>query len=291
VAETADEVDVSSAEDEETTEPEAPSITELLVQLGRDVSILVFLESQLAASRNLPEVRRTSRDIAGALVAVLAFLTAFAFANVAAFGGLRAADVSAWVAALILCVAWLVLGAAVTLALMVRAGHVTGWRWWRVFRAGPEESLEDLEQARANAEQTVRDTLGRLAPAVTIEIASASVSVAGDMAGDAVDAGSDILETSDRIVEAIADDLPGGSVVNQVWDVVLAPGRFGVKAATTVFRRGDVPSAEPGGADDRGAGTDDRGAATDDRGAGTDDGGAGRDDGGAGRDDGRAGLR
>lgn len=244
MTETTDEVATSSAEDEEATEPEAPSITELFVQLGRDVSILAFLESQLAASRHLPEVRRASRDIAGALIAALAFLTAFAFANVAAFGALRAANVSGWVAALILCVAWLALGAALTLALMVRAGHVTGWKWWRVFRAGPEESLGDLEEARANAEQAVRGTLGQLAPAVTIEIASASVSMAGDVAEDVVDAGSDVLETSDRIVEAIADDLPGGSVVNQMWDVVLAPGRLGVKAATTVFRRGDAPPTE-----------------------------------------------
>ncbi|HET6867607.1 MAG TPA: hypothetical protein VFH80_16940, partial [Solirubrobacteraceae bacterium] len=98
MAETADEAEASLGENEEAAEAEAPSITELLVQLGRDASILVFLESQLAASRNLPEVRRTSRDIAGALIAVLAFLTAFAFANVAAFGGLLAAGVSAWVA-------------------------------------------------------------------------------------------------------------------------------------------------------------------------------------------------
>jgi hypothetical protein len=263
VADTADDVDVSSAtdeeakdeeaKDEEATDDEAPSITELLVQLGRDVSILVFLESQLAASRNLPEVRRTSRDLTGALLAALAFLTAFAFANVAAFSGLLAAGVSAWVAALLLCVAWLVLGAALTVALMVRAGHVTGWRWWRVFRAGPEESLDDLERARNEAEEKVRETLTTLAPAMTIEIASASVSVAGDVAGDmaggVVDAGSDILETSDQIVEALTEDLPAGSVVNQMWDVVLAPGRFGVKAATTVFRRGDVPTAEPGAND------------------------------------------
>jgi hypothetical protein len=66
------------------------------------------------------------------------------------------------------------------------------------------------------------------------------------MAGGVVDAGADILETSDQIVEAIAEDLPGGSVVNQVWDVVLAPGRLGVKAATTVFRRSDAAPPEPG---------------------------------------------
>lgn len=155
------------------------------------------------------------------------------------------------VAALVLSAAWLALGFVVTLALMVRAGRVTGWRWWRVFRAGPEESLEDLERARADAETTVRETLTRLTPATTIEIASASVAVAGEVAGDVVDAGADILETSDQVVGAIAEGLPGGSVVTQMWDVVLAPGRFGVKAATTVFRRGDTPTT--------GAGIGDRG--------------------------------
>ncbi len=108
-----------------------------------------------------------------------------------------------------------------------------------MFRAGPEKSLEDLERARAGAEEAVRDTLERLAPAMTVEIASASVGVAGDMAGDVVAAGADLLETSDEVVDAIAESVPGGSVVSQVWDVVLTPGRIGAKVATTVFRRGE----------------------------------------------------
>ena len=236
VAETADEVNASSAEDANAKDDETPSIAELFVQLGRDVSVLAFLETQLAASRNLPEVRRTARDIGSALIAALAFLTAFVFANVAAMDGLSTV-VSRWLAALALCVAWLTLGSVLTLALMVRAGQVTGWKWWRVFREGPEESLEDLERARADAEQAVRETLARLAPAMTIEIASASVAVAGDMAGGVVDAGEGLVVTSDEIVDAIAEDLPGGSVVSQVWDVVLIPGRFGARAATTVLRR------------------------------------------------------
>jgi hypothetical protein len=62
------------------------------------------------------------------------------------------------------------------------------------------------------------------------------------MAGDAVEAGQDILESSDEIVEAIADDLPGGGVVNQMWDVVLMPGRLGLKVATTVLKRGEPSS-------------------------------------------------
>ena len=232
-----DEVSLLAGDGEADEQEQAPSITELLVRLGRDVSVLVFCEVQLAASRNLPEVRRTARDLAGALIAALAFLTAFALANVAALDGL-ATVVPTWLAALVLCFVWLALGAALVLALMVRAGHVTGWKWWRVFRGGPGESLEDLEQARGAAEQAVRETLTLLAPAITVEIASASVGVAGDMAGDVVETGEDLLEKSDEIVEAIAEDLPAGSVVSQMWDVFLVPGRAGVKVATTVLRRG-----------------------------------------------------
>ena len=242
MAETVDEV--SSAEDEEAKNDEAPSITELLVLLGRDVSVLVFCEVQLAASRNLPEVRRAARDILGALVAVLAFLTAFVFANVAALQALETA-VSHWLAALVMCVTWLVLGSALVVVLMIRAGRVTGWKWWRVFRAGPEGALEDLERARAEAEQAVRQTLMRLAPAITVEIASASVAVAGDMAENVVDAGEDVLDKSEEILEAIAEDIPGGSVVGQMWDVALMPGRLGIKVATTVFRRESSEAEAP----------------------------------------------
>jgi hypothetical protein len=106
-----------------------------------------------------------------------------------------------------------------------------------VFKEGPEETREDLERARDEAEEAVYDTLGRLAPAVTVEIASAAVPLAGGMATGVVDAGGDLLEASDDIVEAMAEDLPGGSIVNQVWDVVPMPGRFGVKVATTVLKR------------------------------------------------------
>jgi len=238
VPETVDEVTESSAEDEDARDEEAQSVTELLVRLGRDVSVLVFCETHLAAARNLPEVRRAARDIAGALVAGLAFLTAFVFANVAALHGLTAV-MSPWLAALVLCLVWLAVGLALVVALMFRAGQVTGWKWWRVFRAGREESLEDLERARGDAEQAVRETLALLAPAMTVEIASASVGVAGDMADDFVDAGGDLLESSEDFVEGITDDIPGGGVVSQAWGVVLMPGRFGIKVATTVLGRSE----------------------------------------------------
>ncbi|HUK94123.1 MAG TPA: phage holin family protein [Gaiellaceae bacterium] len=222
-------------------EQEAESVTELAVQLGHDVSVLAFCEAQLAAHRNMPEVRRTARDILGAVLAAVAFLTAFVFVNAAAMLGLSTA-VSPWLAAVIMAIIWIVLGGVLAIALMIRAGHVTGWKWWHVFTAGPEETLNELESARDEAEQAVRETLARLAPALTIEIAAAAVPMAGDMAEGVVDAGSDILEASDDMVESLADDLPGGGVVNQMWDVVLMPGRFGIKVASTVLKRDEPES-------------------------------------------------
>ena len=217
---------------------ETQSVTELMVQLGREVSVLVFCEAQLAASRNMPEARRAVRDIAAALVAAVAFLTAFVFANVAAMLGLTSV-LSSWLAAVVLTAAWIAVGSALAVALMVRAGRVTGWKWWRVFSGGAEASLNELERARAEAERAVRETLEQLAPAMTFQIAAAAVPMATDAMGGVVDVGGDLIEASDDMVEGIAEDLPGGGVVNQMWDVVLMPGRFGVKVATTVLKRGE----------------------------------------------------
>jgi len=239
VTETVDEAPSLSEDEPEKRDEESPSLTELLAELGRDLSVLASCEVQLAISRNIPEVRRAARDIAAAVFVAIAFATAFVFLNVAALYGLSRA-MSWWLAALVLAAIWIGVGTALLVALMVRAGRVTRWKWWRVFTAGPEESREDLERARAEAEQAVYDTLGRLAPVVTVEIASAALPLAGGMASGVIDAGDDLLEASDDIVESIADDLPGGSVVNQVWDVVLMPGRFGIKIATTVLKRGDA---------------------------------------------------
>ncbi|HXU07153.1 MAG TPA: phage holin family protein [Polyangia bacterium] len=237
MAESSDPVEAPPAD--ETAEPdENRSVIELLVQLGHEVSVLAFCEAQLTASRNMPEVRRAARDVAAAFVAGIAFLTAFVFANVAGMLALTTV-LPAWLAALVLTLAWLGIGAAVSVALLVRAGHVTGWKWWRVFTAGPEESLKDLEGARADAEQAVLATLERLAPAITVEIAAAAMPVAAGAVTGVVDVGGDLIEASDDMVEAIAEDLPGGGVVNQMWDVVLMPGRFGVRVATTVLKRGE----------------------------------------------------
>ena len=85
----------------------------------------------------------------------------------------------------------------------------------------------------------VRATLDRLAPAITDEVGLVAVPIASGLAGSVIDSGDDLIEGADEFVESITEELPGGGVVNQVWDVVLMPGRFGVRLATTVLKRGD----------------------------------------------------
>ena len=130
-----------------------------------------------------------------------------------------------WLAALALALAWSVVGALLALALWARAKQL------RAREPGT------IEEARDRAEQAVRDTLEQLAPTITKEIALAAVPTAEGLA----DMGEELIEGADEIVDAITEELPGGSVINQVWDIVLAPGRFGIRVVTTVLKR-----AEPG---------------------------------------------
>src|SRR5262249_60605212 len=86
---------------------------------------------------------------------------------------------------------------------------------------------------------------GGRAPPLTKEAVSAVAPIASEVAagmavevaGDVVGAGEDLLEGSDEVVESLTANLPGGGIVNLVWDVVLLPGRAVVRTATIVLRR------------------------------------------------------
>jgi hypothetical protein len=237
LTETVDSPAFPSPEEEVEEADEARSVTELLEQLGRDLGVLVLSEAQLETSRNAPEVKRAAAAVAGAVVAAVAFLTAFVFVNVAVVSGLSAA-VPTWLASLLLAAGWIVVGGSLLLVFAARARR---WRLWGVFTRSSTDVVADLEQARDEAGRAVRATLERLGPAIAVEFASAAVPAAGDIAGGVVDFGDDLLEASDDIVEAIAEEIPAGGVVNQIWDVALMPGRFGLRVATTVLRR-DAPT-------------------------------------------------
>jgi hypothetical protein len=153
-------------------------------------------------------------------------LAAFAFANVAAYAGL-ATTLAPWQAALVLAGAWIVVGGALVLAV---AGRVSRSRLWKAIASSSPEAVAQLEKARDDAVQAVHDTLEKLGPAISIEIVAAAVPSAGGLVETAFDA-------SDAAVEALVENVPGGSAVNQIWDVALMPGRFGLRVATTMFKR------------------------------------------------------
>ena len=216
---------------EETTDSAAPSpeeeehdksLTDLLGQLGREIATLVYYEGRLAASRNAPELKRAARDVIAAMALVAALLTAFVLANASAVLALSTV-MEGWLAAFVLALAWSAVGALLALALWARAKQLTG------------REPGTIEEARDRAEQAVRDTLEQLAPTITKEIALAAVPTAEGLA----DMGEELIEGADEIVDAITEELPGGSAINQVWDIVLAPGRFGIRVATTVLKRGE----------------------------------------------------
>src|SRR5262245_61276711 len=101
------------------------SVSELLDQFGRDARALLTAELAYTASEHGPELRRAGRDAVATLVVGLAFLAAFALANVAAVEALS--DVaSGWRAPLLLAAGWAVVGVVLALALGVRTSRMLG---------------------------------------------------------------------------------------------------------------------------------------------------------------------
>ena len=215
---------------------ETQSVSDLVEQLGRDLAQLGLYEAQLEAARNVPDVRRALRDGLGALIATAAILVAFAFANVAAYAGL-ATMLPPWQAALVLAGIWLVIGGLLVLAVARRFQRS---RLWKAVATSSPAAVAQLEESRDNAAGAVRDSLQRLGPAISIEIVAAAVPSAGGLA-------ETVLDFSDEAVEGLVEELPGGGAVNQIWDVALMPGRFGLRVATTVFRRDVMGNDRAGG--------------------------------------------
>jgi hypothetical protein len=189
----------------------------------------------------MPEVRRAARDVAKTLVVVIAGLTAFAFLNVAAMDGLSTV-LDAWAAALVLAFVWIAVSAVLLFAFMPR---VRRWLLWIVLSSPPTEAVEELGRKRDAAGKAALGTLERLGPALVAQVAMAAVPDAEDVASGVVEVGDTVIEVSDEFVEMVTEDVPGGRVVNQVWDVALMPGRLGVKVATTVLRRGRPAGERP----------------------------------------------
>ena len=144
----------------------------------------------------------------------------------AAYAGLTT-TLTPWQAALVLAGAWIVVGGLLVLTV---ARRVQRSRLWKAIATSSPEAVGQLEESRDEAAQAVHDTLEKLGPAISIEIVAAAVPSAGGLVETAFDA-------SDAAVEALVEDVPGGRAVNQIWDVALMPGRFGLRFATTILKR------------------------------------------------------
>jgi hypothetical protein len=250
VTETVDEASAEETQElsPEEAEPEKRSdeetVTELVEQLGRDTSTLVFREVVVTASRHVPALRRAARDVTIVVVIAVAFATAFALVNWAVVDALSSV-MPVWAAALVVAGFWAVVGTVLLVIVLVRLGNLSGLKWWRAAGSDGEEIRRDLEQARDAAEAAVRETLERLSVAVAREAGPVIASAIVPVAGGIVEAGESILEVGDDIIDTIEEEVPGGGAVRQVIDLALIPGRFGLRIATTVIKGGSGNSRSP----------------------------------------------
>jgi hypothetical protein len=208
------------------------SIMELVERFGRDSSVLVLREAELAAARHETDVRRAGRDATAAAIAAVALGTAFLLANWAAVRGLSG-SLSSWRAPLLLAAVWLVVGIAVAALPLSRIRHLLN---------RPTPSIEERERARDDAVQRVRESLEKLGAGLADEAQARMVAAMVPSADGMLETGEDVLEASEELLEDMVESAPGGSVVAQVIDFALIPGRYGIRVATTVLKGG--PSEE-----------------------------------------------
>ena len=113
---------------------------------------------------------------------------------------------------------------------------------------GPERSDSDEPSIAELAERLARDSSrlaaheaalsasqhvpeAAVAAASAEQIADAVVPFAGNM-------GEELLEEAEEVLDEVADTVPGAGAIGQVVDIVLFPGRLGLRIATTVIRGG-----------------------------------------------------
>jgi hypothetical protein len=216
--------EVSPEEEHDDQEP----LMDLLERFGRVSSVLVLREAELAAARHEADVRRAGRDATAAGIAAVALGTAFLLANWAAVRGLSG-SLSGWRAPLALAVVWLVVGVAMAALPLSRVRHLL---------TRPTPSIEEREQARDEAVQHVRESLEQLGAGLADEAQARMVSAMVPSADGILESGEDLLEASEELLDEMVDHAPGGSVVGQVIDFALIPGRYGIRVATTVLKGG-----------------------------------------------------
>jgi hypothetical protein len=228
------EFEAESEESESEASESDDSVAELVEQAGKDAGTLAYRQAQLTASRHQPEVRQVGVDIAVALVALVALITAFAFGNWAANEALSS-PLPGWRAPLVLAAIWIVVGAILLVVVRVRSERLLGKKWWRPVTGDRDEVVREREQARDESERALRGTLDDLLGAMTGAMASAVLPTAGGI----IEGGDDLLDAADDLTDNLEGRVPGGRVINKTVDIALLPGRYCIRVVRTVFRVSD----------------------------------------------------
>jgi uncharacterized integral membrane protein len=224
------------------------TVSELVEQVTRDTAVLVAREVELRAAEHAPAIRRGTRDAALAVVAGVALVTAFALAN---WAGVAALDLvlSDWLAPLLLAAVWAALGGTLLVALRSRYRELLLWA-----AADPDVLARERRQARDVAESNVRASLDDLSGAIADEAEARIRNAVVPAAGEIVEMGDDLLDAADELTDSIDDVVEGGGIADWSLDLVLYPGRLGVRVARAalgrsphrVSRNGEgAPGAEP----------------------------------------------
>ena len=123
------------------------------------------------------------------------------------------------------------------MAVAARAGEATGlWSWRRLTAREQADAGGERAEALEDAQQDVQEALERVAAAAALELAERMAAAAVPTAGEVIEVGEDIVEASEDVLDDVEAHVPAGSVVGQVIDLALVPGRFGLRIATTVLR-------------------------------------------------------
>ena len=215
-------------------EPEK-SPSDLAEQVGRDAATLVLRELQLTAARHDDEIRRAARNLTIAAVAGVAFVTAFVMINWAIVLALQG-PLPSWRAPLVVGACWLVLAVAAGVFLATRPEGVAGIRAALAATGGDDATLEE---ARDDAADKMRASIGELSGAVASETGVMIAAAIVPIAGGAMDAGEKILDSADELTDKLEESgVPGGRIANQVFDVALIPGRLFIRVTGAAFKIG-----------------------------------------------------
>jgi hypothetical protein len=210
------------------------SASELLEQVGRDAAVLMGRELQLTASRHGDELRAAARNLLVVGAVGVAFATAFVLLNWAIVEAL-VGPLSTWSAPLVVAVVWAVIGGIGAIYLGTRPGATAAVKQLAGF--GTAEG--SLEEARDQAEEALRGSLGEFSGAVASETGVIVAAAIVPMAGGAVDAGEKLLDVADDMTDRLEESgMVGGRLVNQAFDVALLPGRMFIRVTTRAFKTG-----------------------------------------------------